>query len=58
MGNFIDKIKDRARADVKTIVMPESNDRRVLIAAAKILEEGIAKIIMRSGKDYGWCWLA
>ena len=43
---FIDSIKARAKQDVKTIVMPESNDRRVLIAAAKILEEGIAKIIM------------
>ena len=43
---FIDKIKDRARQDVKKIVMPESNDRRTLIAADKILKENIAEIIM------------
>ena len=43
---FIDKIKDRARQDVKKIVMPESNDRRTLIAAHKILKENIADIIM------------
>lgn len=44
--NFIEKIKERAKQDVKTIVMPESNDRRSLIAADKILREGIANIIM------------
>ena len=44
--SFIDSIKARAKQDVKTIVLPESNDRRVLIAAAKILEEGIANVIM------------
>ena len=43
---FIDTIKERAKQDVKTIVLPESNDRRVLIAAAKILKEGIANVIM------------
>ena len=44
--NFIENIKERAKQDVKTIVLPESNDRRSLIAAAKILEEGIANLIM------------
>lgn len=43
---FIDRIKDRARQDVKKIVMPESNDRRTLIAADKILKQNIADIIM------------
>ena len=43
---FIDTIKERAKSDIKTIVLPESNDRRVLIAAAKILKEGIANVIM------------
>lgn len=44
--SFIDGIKLRAKQDVKTIVLPESNDRRTLIAASKILEQGIANIIM------------
>src|SRR3712207_4130653 len=44
--SYIDTIKDRARLDRKTIVLPESNDKRTLIAAAKIVEEGIANIIM------------
>lgn len=44
--SYIDLIKDRARRDKKTIVLPESNDKRTLLAAAQILEEGIADIIM------------
>ena len=44
--SYIDLIKDRARIDKKTIVLPESNDKRTLVAAAKIVEEGIADIIM------------
>ena len=44
--SYIDMIKERARLDKKTIVLPESNDKRTLLAAAKIMEEGIADIIM------------
>ena len=44
--SYIDMIKERARIDKKTIVLPESNDKRTLLAAARIVEEGIADIIM------------
>ena len=44
--SYIDTIKQKARMDKKTIVLPESNDKRTLIAAAHIIEEGIADIIM------------
>ena len=44
--SYIDKIKERAKLDKKTIVLPESKDKRTLLAAAKIMEEGIANIIM------------
>ncbi len=44
--SYIDRIKERAKVDKKTIVLPESNDKRTLIAASKILEEGIANLIM------------
>lgn len=43
---FIDIIKDRARADKKTIVLPESMDRRTWEAAATILKEDIADLII------------
>ncbi len=44
--SFIETIKERAKRDIKTIVLPESMDRRVLEAASKVLEEGIAKVII------------
>ena len=43
---FIDVIKDRARADKKVIVLPESEDRRTYEAAAQIMKEGIADIVI------------
>ena len=49
--SYIDKIKDRAKMDKKTIVLPESKDKRTLIAAAKIVEEGIADIIMVGNEE-------
>ena len=44
--NFIDTIKERAKQVKKTIVLPESMDVRVIEAAHKVLEEGIADIIL------------
>ena len=44
--SFLERIKERAKKDVKTIVLPESMDRRTLEAADKILKEGIANIII------------
>ncbi len=43
---FIDVIKERARADKKTIVLPESMDRRTFEAAEQILKEDIANLII------------
>lgn len=44
--NFIDRIKERAKSDIKTIVLPESMDRRTMEAAHKILNEKIANLII------------
>ena len=58
--SYIDTIKERARLDRKTIVLPESNDKRTLIAAAKIVEEGIANVIMVGDEEKmqdGWKWI-
>ncbi|MCI8511163.1 MAG: phosphate acetyltransferase [Lachnospiraceae bacterium] len=43
---FIDLIKEKAKMDKQTIVLPESNDKRTLIAAAQVLQEGTAELIM------------
>ena len=44
--SFIETIKERAKKDKKTIVLPETMDRRVLDATEKILREDIANIIL------------
>ena len=44
--NFIDTIKEKAKQSKKTIVLPESMDRRVMEAAHKVLEEEIADLII------------
>ena len=47
---FIDSIKERAKQKKMTIVLPETSDRRTVIAAHKILEEDIANIILIGNK--------
>ena len=46
MSKFLDTIKDRARKDKKTIVLPESMDARIYEAAEKILKEDFANVII------------
>ena len=43
---FIDEIKARAKADKKTIVLPESMDKRTFEAAEKIIKEDIANVVI------------
>lgn len=44
--SFIETIKQRAKQDIKTIVLPEGNDIRTIEAAKIALEEGYANIIL------------
>ena len=46
MSTFLESVKARAKADKKTIVLPESMDRRTFEAAAVILKEEIANLII------------
>lgn len=43
--NFIEKVKEKARKNIKKIVLPETMDRRVIEAGVKATEEKIAEII-------------
>lgn len=43
---FIDEIKNKAKQSKKTIILPESEDKRTLQAAEVALKEGIANIIL------------
>ena len=49
--SFIDEIKDRARKDIKTIILPEAEDIRVLKATEKVIKEGYAKIVLIGNKE-------
>ena len=49
--SYIDIIKKKARSDKKAIVLPETTDKRTLIAAAHILEEDLADIILIGNEE-------
>lgn len=44
--SFIDQIKQRARSQIKTIVLPEATDVRILEAAEIVKNEGYAEVIL------------
>ena len=44
--NFIENIKENARRDIKTIVLPEAEDIRTLKAVEMINNEGFAKAVL------------
>lgn len=51
MSAFIDRFISRAKADKKTIVLPEGNDDRILEAAQEVLKQEIASIIILGNED-------
>ena len=53
MSKFLERIKERAKADKKTIVLAEGEELRTVQAADKILKEGIANIKSRNWRP-GW----
>lgn len=44
--DFMTKMKDRAKADLKTVVLPEGEEERNLTAAASLTQDGIANIVL------------
>ena len=49
--NFIDSIKQRARQNIKTIVLPEASDLRIIKAAATAIQEKYANIVLVGDED-------
>ena len=49
--SFIEQIKQRAKQEIKTIVLPEATDARILEAAQIIKEEGYAKVILIGNEE-------
>ena len=51
MSDFLQRMKDKAKADKKKIVLPEGEDERVLEAAREIASEGLADLIILGDPD-------
>ena len=51
MSKFLDRIKERAKQDKKTIVLAEGEELRTVQAADMILKEGIANVILLGNED-------
>lgn len=49
--SFIEQIKQRAKENIKTIVLPEATDIRTLKATEQALEENYAKIVLIGNKE-------
>lgn len=49
--SFIDEIKNRAKKDIKKIVLPESEDDRTLKATSEVLKQKFAEIILIGNKE-------
>ena len=49
--SFIEQIKERAKTEIKTIVLPEATDIRILEAAQIVKNEGYAKVILIGNEE-------
>ena len=49
--SFIEDIKEKAKNNIKTIILPEAEDIRTLKATEQILKEGFADIILIGNKE-------
>ncbi len=49
--NFIEGIKERARQNIKTIVLPEASDLRIVKAAAIAIDEKYANVVLVGDED-------
>ncbi len=49
--SFIDELKNKAKQNIKTIILTESEDKRVLKAAQKVRDEMFARIILIGNEE-------
>jgi len=49
--HLMDTIKEKARKNMKTVVLPESYDERMLFAAQQVAAQGLAKIVILGDPD-------
>ena len=48
---FIEDMKNRARKEIKTIVLPEATDERVLKGGMQAINEGYAKVVFIGNRE-------
>lgn len=49
--SLVEQIKSKAKKNLKTVVLPESYDERMLFAAQQVVEQGLAKIVILGTPD-------
>ena len=49
--SFIDEVKQRAKKQIKTIVLPEAEDIRILKATEQVLKEQYANIVLVGNQE-------
>ena len=49
--SFVETMKEKARQNIKTILLPESEDIRVIQAAADVEKEGFAKAVLIGNEE-------
>ena len=49
--SLIDKIKEKAKSDLKTVVLPEGEEERTIKAASVIAEQKLAKLVMLGDEE-------
>jgi len=49
--SLVEQIKMKAKSNIKTVVLPESYDERMLFAAQQIMEQGLAKIVILGNRS-------
>jgi phosphate acetyltransferase len=49
--HLVEQIKEKAKKNLQTVVLPESYDERMLFAAQKVVEQGLAKIVLLGNPD-------
>ncbi|MEI6503803.1 MAG: phosphate acyltransferase, partial [Armatimonadota bacterium] len=51
MPDVMQSIRDRAREYQKTVALPEVGDPRTILAARKVTDAGLAKIVLVGSRD-------
>ncbi|MDT8420639.1 MAG: phosphate acetyltransferase [Desulfuromonadales bacterium] len=49
--HLVDQIKAKAKANLQTVVLPEGYDDRMVEAAARIVAEGLARVVLLGNKE-------